>query len=161
MILDLAIVLAALVGMEGVAYLTHRYLMHGRWGWALHRDHHEPHDHRFERNDLYAIIFALIVAALFVAGNWIWPLTPIAIGATLYGLLYVIVHDGLVHQRWPFRRVPRQGYLRRLYQAHKLHHASEGREGAVSFGFLYAPPVRQLKEQLVARSGVERASDRA
>ncbi len=32
-ILDLAIVLAALVGMEGVAYLTHRYLMHGRWGW--------------------------------------------------------------------------------------------------------------------------------
>ncbi len=95
--------------------------------------------HRFERNDLYAIIFALIVGALFVAGNWIWPLTPIAIGATLYGLLYVIVHDGLVHQRWPFRRVPRQGYLRRLYQAHKLHHASEGREGAVSFGFLYAP----------------------
>jgi beta-carotene 3-hydroxylase len=152
MILDLAIVLAAVAGMEGLAYVTHRYVMHGPLGWDLHRDHHEPEGHAFERNDLYAVGFAAIVTLLFVAGNWIWPLTQLAIGATLYGLLYFIVHDGLVHQRWPFRHVPRRGYLRRLYQAHKLHHATRGREGAVSFGFLYAPPVRRLKEDL-ARSG--------
>ena len=148
MMVDVLIVLASIVGMEVVANLTHRFVMHSEFGWGLHRDHHEAHDHAFERNDLYAVIFAVIVGALFVLGNWIWPLTQIAIGATIYGLLYVIVHDGLVHQRWPFRHVPRSGYLRRLYQAHKLHHATEGREGAVSFGFLYAPPVRKLKDEL-------------
>ncbi len=39
-------------------------------------------------------------------------------------------------------------YLKRLIQAHRLHHAVRSREGAVSFGFLYAPPVKKLKEQL-------------
>lgn len=153
MILNIAIVLAAVAGMEAVAYLTHRYVMHGPLGWDLHRDHHEPEGHALERNDLYAVGFAVIVTGLFVLGNWIWPLTQLAIGATLYGLLYFIVHDGLVHQRWPFRHVPRTGYLRRLYQAHRLHHATIGREGAVSFGFLYAPPIRKLKDQLGGRGG--------
>lgn len=148
MMLDLAIAAGAVLAMEGVAYLTHRYVMHGRIGWRWHRDHHEPEGHAFERNDLYALAFAAIVTSMFVAGNWIWPLTPIALGATIYGFLYFIVHDGMVHKRWPFRHVPRRGYLRRLYQAHKLHHATTGREGAVSFGFLYAPPVRRLKEAL-------------
>jgi beta-carotene 3-hydroxylase len=147
MIVDILVVAATIVAMEGLAHLTHRFVMHGRLGWRLHRDHHEAHDHALEWNDLYAAAFAVIVIALFV-GDWPWPLRQIAIGATLYGLLYFIVHDGLVHQRWPFRHVPRSGYLRRLYQAHKLHHATTGREGAVSFGFLYAPPIRKLKEQL-------------
>ncbi len=124
-------------------------------GWALHRDHHEPRDgaHLFERNDLYAVIAALGATALFVAGAHVWPLTPVAIGVALYGLLYFVVHDGLVHQRWPFRHVPRRGYLKRLHQAHLLHHATHGREGAVSFGFLYAPPVRKLKRRLAAARG--------
>ncbi len=162
MILDLAIVLASVAGMEGVAYLVHRHVMHGGLGWRLHRDHHEAHDHAFERNDLYAVVFTAIVIAVFVGGNWIWPLQPIAIGATLYGVLYFIVHDGLVHQRWPFRHVPRKGYLRRLYQAHLLHHATEGREGAVSYGFLYAPPVKELKRQLAAgRSPVQQGRDQS
>ena len=41
---------------------------------------------------------------------------------TIYGALYFIVHDGLVHQRWPFRHVPRRVYLKRLVQAHRLRH---------------------------------------
>jgi beta-carotene 3-hydroxylase len=148
MMLDLLVVIAAVAAMEGVAYLTHRYVMHGQLGWDLHRDHHEPAEGHFERNDLYALGFAGIVTVAFILGEWVWPLKQLAIGATIYGILYFIVHDGLVHQRWPFRHVPRRGYLRRLYQAHKLHHATEGREGAVSFGFLYAPPIRALKDEL-------------
>ena len=58
-----------------------------------------------------------------------------------------------VHRRWPFRYVPKSGYLKRLYQAHRMHHAVEGKDGAVSFGFLYAPPVETLKRQLQARHG--------
>ena len=46
-------------------------------------------------------------------------------------------HDGIVHQRW-FRWVPKRGYAKRLVQAHKLHHATIGKEGGVSFGFVFA-----------------------
>lgn len=147
-LIDSFVVLASVAGMEGVAVLVHRHVMHGRWGWMLHRDHHEPHGAVLERNDLYAVIFAAAVLALFWLGGALWPLRPIAIGATIYGVLYFVVHDGLVHRRWPFRHVPRKGYLKRLYQAHLLHHATAGREGAVSFGFLYAPPVEELKREL-------------
>ena len=78
------------------------------------------------------------------------PLEWIGAGMTAYGLLYFVAHDGLVHQRWPFRYVPRSGYLKRLYQAHRMHHAVSGKDGAVSFGFLYAPPVEDLKRRLHA-----------
>ena len=77
-------------------------------------------------------------------------LTAAAVGVTGYGVLYAVVHDGLVHHRWPFRLTPRHGYAKRLVQAHRLHHATLGRAGAVSFGFLYAPDVRRLKARLRA-----------
>ncbi|SJZ51127.1 sterol desaturase family protein [Consotaella salsifontis] len=142
------IVVLTVIGMEIVAVLVHRYIMHG-WGWGWHRSHHEPHDDVFERNDLYAVVFAAISIALIYFGTrGVWPLTWIGVGMAVYGLLYFIVHDGLVHQRWPFRYLPRRGYAKRLYQAHMLHHAVEGREGCVSFGFLYAPPVPRLKAEL-------------
>jgi beta-carotene 3-hydroxylase len=37
-------------------------------------------------------------------------------------VLYTFVHDGLVHRRFPFAGSP-IGYLKRLVQAHRLHHA--------------------------------------
>lgn len=158
-IADLAVIVGAVAAMELVAALVHRHVMHGRLGWGLHRDHHEPDGHALERNDLYAVGFGAVVTLLFVAGNWLWPLTQLAIGATVYGVLYFVVHDGLVHQRWPFRHVPRRGYLRRLYQAHLLHHATHGRERGVSFGFLYAPPVKDLKERLASAAAAQRGRD--
>lgn len=148
-VIPAAITLATVAGLELVAAMVHRHVMHGALGWRLHRDHHEAHEGLFEWNDLYAVFFSLIVlAAMFWGARHWWPLYWIGVGATLYGALYFIVHDGLVHQRWPFRHVPRKGYLKRLYQAHLLHHATDGREGGVSFGFLYAPPVKDLKERL-------------
>ena len=149
----IVIVLAAVAGMEVFAWATHRYVMHG-WGWAWHRDHHEPHDSVLERNDLYAVVFGLAVIALFMLGLYISPvLWWVALGITIYGLIYTVIHDGIVHQRW-FRWVPKRGYAKRLVQAHKLHHATVGKEGGVSFGFVWAPdPVRlkaELKRQRIA-----------
>lgn len=143
----LAIVLVTVVGTEIAAVLIHRYVMHG-FGWGWHRSHHEAHDTLLEQNDLYAVVFAGLAVGLMAAGHWVPALFWISIGLVVYGLLYFFVHDGLVHQRWPFRHVPRRGYLKRLYQAHKLHHAVEGRDGAVSFGFLYAPRLDRLRESL-------------
>jgi len=67
-----------------------------------------------------------------------------------YGVVYTLVHDGLVHQRW-FRWVPRRGYARRLVQAHHLHHASVGKEGGVSFGFVFTRHPARLKRELAAQ----------
>ena len=142
-----AIVLGTVVAMEAVAALSHRFIMHG-FGWGWHRSHHEPHEGLLEQNDLYAVLFAGLSIGLMAAGHWWAPLFWVSIGLCVYGALYFVVHDGLVHGRWPFRHVPRRGYLKRLYQAHKLHHAVEGRTDCVSFGFLYAPPVDRLREQL-------------
>jgi beta-carotene 3-hydroxylase len=149
--------------MEGVSWVSHKYVMHG-WGWGWHRSHHEPRQGWFEKNDLYAVVFAslaIVLIALGTAGRW--PLQWIGAGMTLYGFLYFLAHDGLVHRRWPLRYVPRSGYLKRLYQAHRMHHAVEGREGCVSFGFLYAPSVKALKAELQRLHGgrLNRADERA
>ncbi|GGD99894.1 hypothetical protein GCM10011390_18360 [Aureimonas endophytica] len=150
------VALATFLGMEFVAWWTHKYVMHG-WGWGWHRSHHEPHDELLEKNDLYALVFAGVSIVLFAVGAYGYPLvTALATGILLYGLFYFIVHDGLVHQRWPFRAIPHKGYAKRLVQAHRLHHAVKGKEDGVSFGFLYAPPIDRLNAQLKASGAVER-----
>lgn len=146
--LNTLIVLVTVAIMEGVAWAAHKYIMHG-WGWGWHRSHHEPHEDVFERNDLYAVVFAVLALGLIIYGsNGFGPLYWVGVGMTVYGFLYFFVHDGMTHQRWPFRYVPRNGYLKRLVQAHRLHHAVDGKEGCVSFGFLYAQPVQKLRDQL-------------
>jgi beta-carotene 3-hydroxylase len=130
----------ALVAMEGVAYVTHRFLMHGPL-WFLHRSHHVPHDGRWERNDLFGIFFAVpsilcIKAGVDAGGSW---LLPVGLGMTAYGAIYVVFHDLVVHRRMPLPHVPQWKYLRRIVLAHLVHHKTHGKHGAKSFGFLYAP----------------------
>ncbi|TLU68787.1 beta-carotene hydroxylase [Enterobacter sp. MF024] len=155
------IVLLTVAAMELIAALAHKYIMHG-WGWGWHESHHEPRTGWFEVNDLYAVVFAVLAIVLIALGTWgIWPLQWIGAGMTAYGALYFIVHDGLVHQRWPFRYIPRKGYLKRLYLAHRLHHAVRGKEDCVSFGFLYAPPIDKLQATLRQRKAHRAASEGA
>lgn len=148
----LALIVATVLGMECFAWATHKYVMHG-WGWGWHRSHHEPHDRAVEKNDLYAVTFAIAVVGLFVAGMRSPVLWWVALGITVYGGIYALVHDMLVHQRFGMRWVPRRGYAKRLLQAHRLHHAVTGREGGVSFGFLFAPDAARLKRDLADRAG--------
>lgn len=147
------IVLATVFVMEWVAWSSHKYIMHG-WGWGWHRDHHEPHNNALEKNDLYGIVGAVTSISLFMIGSPLilddnaWaPATWIGLGVMFYGIIYTVVHDGLVHQRY-FKYVPRRGYAKRLVQAHKLHHATIGKEGGVSFGFVLARDPAKLKADL-------------
>lgn len=151
------IVLATFAAMEFVAWSSHKYIMHG-FGWGWHRDHHEPHDKRLEKNDLYAVVGAVMSMSMFavasplIAGARAWaPGTWIGLGILCYGIVYTLIHDGLVHQRY-FRWVPRKGYAKRLVQAHKLHHATIGKEGGVSFGFVIARDPAVLKRELKAQA---------
>ena len=125
--------LAALVGMEGVAWATHRHLMHGSL-WCLHRSHHEPRTGLFELNDLFAVFFALPSMGLIYWGTCGWwgldewrPALWLGLGMTAYGAIYALFHDGLVHGRFasplPLR------LMKRLVQAHRLHHAVHTRTG--------------------------------
>ena len=147
------IVILTVAAMEFVAWTSHKYVMHG-FGWAWHRDHHEPHDRVIERNDLYALVGAAMSISAFAIGSpllmgrdaW-WPGTWIGLGILAYGIIYTLIHDGLVHQRY-FRWVPKSGYAKRLVQAHKLHHATIGKEGGVSFGFVVERAPAALKREL-------------
>jgi beta-carotene 3-hydroxylase len=139
-----------IAAMEGVAYAAHRWIMHGP-GWFLHASHHRPRTGMFEANDWYAAIFAIPSIALFWWGIglghgalYAW----IGGGIAAYGAIYFIFHDVIVHRRIDHRYVPRSTYMKRIVQAHRLHHAIETRNGTVSFGFLVAPPPKTLKARL-------------
>lgn len=152
-LIPVAIVIVTVAAMEIVANVSHKYIMHG-WGWGWHRSHHVEHDDTFERNDLYAVLFAVpSIIMIYLGSEYQHPVLWVGAGMAVYGFLYFVVHDGLVHQRWPFRIVPRHPYLKRLVQAHRLHHAVRTREGCVSFGFLYARPVATLRDELRDRHG--------
>jgi beta-carotene 3-hydroxylase len=144
------IFLGTVLAMELFAYFMHRWVMHGP-GWFLHASHHRPPKGRFEANDLYAVVFALPSIVLIYGGvNLAWGGWASAVGAGIatYGLIYFLFHDVLVHRRVGHRFVARSTYLKRIVQAHRLHHAVETRQDAVSFGFLYAPRAERLAEQL-------------
>jgi beta-carotene 3-hydroxylase len=147
--------LGTIAAMEGVAYVAHRWVMHGP-GWFLHASHHRARAGLFELNDLYAVIFAVPSIVLLLGGvqlGW-WPgCTWIGAAIAAYGAIYFCFHDVIVHRRVTHRYVPRSTYMKRIVQAHRLHHAVESKHGTVSFGFLWAPRADVLKAQLRERGG--------
>ena len=149
--------------MEVVAYAAHRWVMHGP-GWFLHASHHRQRHGLFEANDLYALIFAIPSIVLLQGGvNLGWGSWAIWVGAGIaaYGLIYFGFHDVIVHRRVPNRYLPRSSYMKRIIQAHRLHHVTEGKHGSVSFGFLWAPRPELLKRQLAVKTQAVLRSPRA
>ena len=98
---------------------------------------------------MFALGSPQVMGGVFAIEAW-EPGTSIGLGVLLYGVIYTLIHDGLVHQRW-FRWVPKRGYAKRLVQAHKLHHATTSKEGGVSFGFVVARSPVALKHELKAQ----------
>ncbi len=151
--LGIPLFLGTIVAMEGVAYVAHRWVMHGP-GWFLHASHHRARSGMFEANDLYAVIFAIPSFVLLLGGvqlGWWAGCTWIGAGIAAYGAIYFGFHDVIVHRRVPHRYVPRTTYMKRIVQAHRLHHAVESKHGTVSFGFLWAPRAERLSAELKRR----------
>lgn len=139
MVLNTILLILAFWAMEFVAWFSHKYLMHGPL-WFLHRDHHIKNRDRFwEWNDAFFIVFATpgiwLIYGGFVAGleN---PQFWIGLGISLYGMVYLFVHDIAVHQRLRFLRKPQAAYFKALRKAHKIHHKSLTREEGENFGFV-------------------------
>ncbi len=140
--LAVLLALAVAAAMEAVAWATHKYVMHG-WLWVLHEDHHRPHGRGLQKNDLFAVFFAVPSFLLFLWGSGAggWAASAAGAGLALYGLGYFLFHDVMFHKRVPWLRLrPSTFYLRRIVRGHADHHQTFGRGEARSFGFLYAPP---------------------
>lgn len=136
------ITLGAFLFMEVVAWWMHKYVMHG-FLWVLHKDHHSPHKKRFERNDLFALVFAIpsiILIYTGVSGNFDYKFW-IGLGITLYGVSYFLFHDILFHQRFQLFNQNRNSYFKAVVRAHGDHH-----KGKKNFGFLFMFPWRYFKE---------------
>ncbi len=138
----IAIVVISFVAMEGVAWATHKYVMHG-FLWDLHADHHKK-DHYgfFERNDTFFLIFAMPSMALFAVGSYLGLHTPwlwIGLGILLYGIAYFLVHEVFIHQRIKWLRNTRSAYFLGIRKAHKMHHKHLGKQDGECFGMLWAP----------------------
>ena len=127
--------------MEGVAWFTHKYIMHG-FLWTWHKSHHTMHDHALERNDLFALVFSIPSILLIVIGFEVPAvafLRYVGFGVLAYGLFYFIFHDIIVHRRIKIRYKARSKYMKRIMNAHYVHHKVHTKKGAEAFGFLFAP----------------------
>ena len=145
-----AIFVLALAAMEAVAYYSHKYVMHG-WLWGLHESHHTQREGVFELNDLFAVIFATpsITLIWFGTNGYPWALWA-GLGVAAYGVVYFVFHDVIVHRRIHHDWRPKSRYMQRIVHAHRLHHATSDKKGAVSFGFIYASPVLVLRAEMKA-----------
>lgn len=140
-LLYLFIITVTFLLMEGAAWATHKYIMHG-FLWSWHKDHHQPHEGFFEKNDLFAVVFSIPSILTIVAGfeiPFLWFLKPIGFGILAYGIFYLAFHDIIVHRRIKIKFIAKSPYLKRMIRAHKVHHKCLHKEGAEAFGFLYAP----------------------
>jgi len=139
--------LIVFLSMEAVAWLAHRYLMHGLL-WFLHEDHHSKGEEGFfEKNDAFFLIFSIpsFLCFLFGALDKNGILVAIASGIAAYGLCYFLVHDIFIHQRFKIFRNSNSRYLRAVRRAHKMHHKHLGKHHGESFGMLMFP-VRYWKQ---------------
>ena len=148
--LEILIVFLTFIGMEGMAWLAHRYLMHG-FLWFLHEDHHVKTPGALEKNDTFFLIFAIpswlcIMLGMMNASSYS---VSVGLGIAMYGLAYAIVHEVFIHQRLPFLRVTKHTYWEAVRLAHKMHHRHLGKEEGENFGMLWVHPkyIKQVRDQ--------------
>lgn len=126
--------------MEGIAWLTHKYVMHG-FLWSLHKDHHQPNSKAaLQKNDYFFLLFAIpgvagLLWGLAELNTYFW----IGLGITLYGFCYFFIHDLFIHQRIKVLRNTSFPYLIGVRRAHKAHHKNLQKEEGHAFGMLLFP----------------------
>lgn len=152
------VVLATFVIMEGVTWLTHRYVMHG-FLWYLHEDHHKKGPGFFEKNDWFFVIFAIPSMGMILLGTLrpeYWWVQAIGFGVMAYGFAYFMVHEIVIHQRFKLFTRSNNIYIRAIRWAHKMHHKHLEKEDGESFGMLlvhhkYWEKVKKDRENTLKR----------
>jgi beta-carotene 3-hydroxylase len=133
------IVAVVAVFMEFWAMLLHGRLWHGPM-WFTHRSHHTARQGWFEFNDIFAVFHAAIAIALIIGGleglSGTAQLVAVAagIGMTVFGMAYFAVHDGLIHGRLPVAFLARLEWIRRIRNAHQVHHVKDAQPYGLFLG---------------------------
>jgi beta-carotene 3-hydroxylase len=143
--LNAGIILLSFIIMEGVAWSLHKFVMHG-FLWSLHKDHHIPHNKKFEKNDFFALIFFIPSWLLMMFGILAGCdfRLYVGIGITLYGICYALIHEGLIHKRIKVFTTTQNVYLTGLRNGHLAHHHKEKnanykKEDDQCYGMLWVP----------------------
>ncbi len=133
------VTLAAVGGMEFMAWFAHKYIMHG-FLWSWHESHHKPHENEgfFEKNDLFFLVFAIPSMLFYLTGSFTEYrfLFFIGVGISIYGLIYFLIHDVYIHRRFKWFKQLDSKYSRAILKAHGAHHAKQTKEDCESFGLL-------------------------
>lgn len=131
------IALATFMVMEGITWLTHRFVMHG-FLWWLHKDHHQKGPGFFEKNDAFFVIFAIPSWLCIMLGsmNQLYWVVSIGAGIAMYGLAYFLVHEIIIHQRFKLFTRSKNRYIKAIRRAHKMHHKHLDKQEGESFGML-------------------------
>jgi beta-carotene 3-hydroxylase len=132
--------IATFAFMEFAANFSHKHIMHG-FMWYWHEDHHRKKPKRFEKNDIFFVIFASPCILLLVSNLWYPSVysSAIGLGIMFYGMAYFIVHDLIIHQRINNKFLREHPYVKGLIQAHKDHHANINQHDCHNFGMLWVP----------------------
>jgi beta-carotene 3-hydroxylase len=126
--------------MEPYSAVIHRVAWHGPL-WVLHRYHHRVRSGGGANpNDLlsasHAVIsMAAIAGGLIASGVAREVLLGVGAGLILYGALYFIFHDGMVHGRLPVAGLLRFRVCRSMKAAHDVHHQTN----RAPYGFFLSP----------------------
>ena len=140
-LLFIGVMLATALFMEFVAWFAHKYIMHGLL-WVWHEDHHKPHYEKtgfFEKNDLFFLVFAIPSALCYMFGTFyadLYLLLAVGIGISIYGLIYFLIHDVYIHQRFKWFRQLDNKFSKWILRNHGAHHALQTKDGCESFGLL-------------------------
>jgi beta-carotene 3-hydroxylase len=131
------VTLLVFILMEGITWLTHRFVMHG-FLWYLHEDHHQKGPGFWEKNDAFFVIFAIPSWLCIMLGsmNQNYWVVSIGAGIALYGFAYFLVHEIIIHQRIKLFTRSNNRYIRAIRWAHKMHHKHLHKEEGESFGML-------------------------
>lgn len=131
------VTIATFCVMEGITWLTHKYVMHG-FLWYLHEDHHQKGKGFFEKNDAFFLIFAVPSWLCIMLGlqHVNYFAAAIGFGIALYGLAYFLVHEVIIHQRFKWFTRSNNKYIKAIRWAHKMHHKHLEKEEGESFGML-------------------------
>lgn len=134
------VLIVAFLGMEFMAWATHKFVMHGIM-WKFHEDHHVVKSGFFERNDVFFLIYAipswLCIMLGMMYNNYVavW----IGYGIAAYGFAYFMFHDVYIHRRFKWLRDIDHPYFIAIRKAHKVHHKHLGKEKGECFGMLIVP----------------------
>lgn len=118
------------IGMEFWSRFLHRQVWHRKL-WFAHRSHHEPSSSFFEFNDIFSSLHAIIAMTLIIVTlehftePWKSIGLGLGLGMTTFGISYFLIHDGYIHKRLPLQFLDRFSSLKKIKEAHYMHHQSD------------------------------------